>query len=441
MKKIRFREAKEAIGRSRSLGAIRAARQRIANIDEKHQVPFEFPVASELLEVYLAQKSLPYAVHRAARTYLSEDGTLQYDRLQVGKGPHPLNIFGISRKSMDAKTQGLQTPSFAEVVINAEEGQPSVTNIIHVDNVGLVVFKAFLKKPISTMAREGILRMHAEAAKEKALDETKQLHVLSDLFKDNSDVYSPRVLGESLSVVAMEYIQGDDISRRTLRGELKKEDFRKIARVLAIVHKGLAAEADYIREEFEIPEGHTANSIVNFEKKTSEFKETSGSKDFPGSVFSRFTASIDKARRVIQTHRYHDFPDVIYGDFKDENMIAMPDGRIAILDPVLCSGRKSMDIAKFGRSIVFKDVHTYTQEFQDFLREYERQMETTVDRTEIAHMLGIDMLNIIRGYLLIPESLVPQFPPAVKHVREHIDFYLTMIDQALDGDLGFSLTL
>ena len=117
-----------------------------------------FLVASELLEVYLARKSLPFKKQMSARTYLSADGKVSYDAYAIGEVHNPTYVFGISADNKHSTTRGLETPSFKDVVANAPIEQPSITNIIHVKDTGLVVFKAFLHKSLSTMARSNIPR-------------------------------------------------------------------------------------------------------------------------------------------------------------------------------------------------------------------------------------------------------------------------------------------
>jgi len=437
MKDLPFGEAKKAIGRSKSPDEIRRARDAIEHIgDTPYHVPFEFPIASELLEVYLQRKALPYATQKNARTYLSAEGKVQYDSLAVGQDANPTYIFGISAENKHSETRGLQTPTFEEVVAHAPQEQPSVTNIIDVNNYGLVVFKAFLRETTGAMARKGISRSDAQSQEDRAIKEVEQLELLKQVLQ-GTDVYSPRVIGRNGAVVAMEYIQGENMSARTLSGQLNEEDFVKVADVLATLHRELPKKADYIRERFEIPKEHTANSVVCFGEKAFRLKKEDRNREIPDNVYERFTSLIQKAHASIVAGGYGDFTDVIFGDVKDENMILMPDGKIAVLDPVLCAGRNSMDIAKFGRSIIFKKPHIYEQHFGALLKRYRESSQTEVSDREIAQMLGIDMINIMRGYLTIPAQFLTLFPPAVKSVRDRVDFYLSIVERALEGELSF----
>ena len=54
-------------------------------------------------------------------------------------------------------------------------------------------------------------------------------------------------------------------------------------------------------------------------------------------------------------------------------------------------------------------------------------------------MLGIDMLNIMRSYLLIPEKQVLVFPPVVRNVRQHARYYLDFIDGVFANNLQLEL--
>ncbi|MDO8552178.1 MAG: hypothetical protein Q7S01_01460 [bacterium] len=439
---MRFKEAKGAIKRSRSIEDIRQARETIKGLDDEHyHLPFEFPVASELLDAYLARKSLPYNKQPNARIYLSADGKVNYDAYTLGEVHDPTYVFGIADESRHAEVNGLQTPQFSDVVASAPIEQPSITNIIHVKNTGLVVFKAFLKKSLSTMARSKIPRANALYDEKRAVSESAQLALLGDIFKNSADVYVPRVLGHSRSVIAMEYIQGEDISELTFKRFLNKHDFLAIADVLATIHIEFARNAEKIKGKFNIPESHTANSVVSFEKRTSQFHHEHRDNGLKQELFDRFTSLIERGRQVIADNHeaYHDYRDLIYGDFKDENLIKMPDGRIALIDPTICAGRNSMDIAKFARSILFKDPTTYTKHFHDFLRRYQEQTDTVVNEREVANMLGIDMLNIMRSYFLIPEKQVLVFPPTVRNVRQHAKYYLDFIDNVFASNLQLEL--
>jgi len=438
---MKFREAKVAIKRSKSPEDIRQARETIKNLGDEHHLPFEFPVASELLEVYLARKSLPFKKQMSARTYLSADGKVSYDAYAIGEVHNPTYVFGISADNKHSTTRGLETPSFKDVVANAPIEQPSITNIIHVKDTGLVVFKAFLHKSLSTMARSNIPRASALYDERRAESETTQLGVLRDIFKNSADIYVPKVLGRTHSVIAMEYIQGEDISEMTLKRFLSKQDFLTIADVLATIHTEFAKNSANVKGKFDVPEEHTANSIVSFEKRTSKFSNEHKTSSLYPEIFQRFTSLIERARQVIADNHdtYHDYPDLIYGDFKDENLIKMPDGRIALIDPTICAGRHSMDIAKFARSVLFKNPRAYARNFQDFLKRYQDQTNTTVNERGVANMLGIDMLNIMRSYLLIPEKQVLVFPPVVRNVRQHARYYLDFIDGVFANNLQLEL--
>lgn len=439
---LSFSKAKDAVHRSRSLAAIREARGAITDLGDSHHyhTPLEFPVASELLEVYLHRKSLPYHKQKAARVYLSSDRKVRYDSLAVEGTPDSTYVFGISSDSSSVDVKNLEVSGFDEAIAHAPLDQPSVTNIIDVDTIGLIVFKVFLKTTIGRMAREGMHRRQAIGDDEKAINEVKQLELLSRILHDNPQAYSPHVFGRNGAVVAMEYIQGDVLSTLTSRGVLKKEHFIQVADVLAALHTGMEKNAAYVRENFPIPEWHTANSVISFQKKAGQVQEGDWNKEFSPRIFSKFMFLVDKARATIETHQYDNFPDVIFGDIKDENMIAMPDGRIAVLDPALCAGRKSMDIAKFARSIIFKNPSLYSQFFPDLLQKYRETMTELTSDEEIAHMLGIDMLNIMRGYMQIPERVISQFPPVVHSARVHSDFHFSIIENALDGGLALPVT-
>lgn len=333
------------------------------------------------------------------------------------------------------RSEDLTIPTFDEIVSRASAHQASVTNLVHIDVAAGVVFKAFLSTTNGVMMRSGIPRSDARGEEAHAINEAEQLVLLKRILHDVKDVYSPQVLGRNGAVLAIEYLNGIEMSALTAQGNLTKDDFVKIARVLATIHQRLATEAPYIREHFPIPKKHTANPIVCFEEKTSRLREQDW-KETPQLIARRFSALVEKARAVSVQSSYHIFPDAIFGDAKDDNMITVPDGRIAVFDPALCAGRLSMDIAKFARSILLKNPTAYRAHFQNFLSAYYEHMGGSPDEGEIAHMLGIDMLNIIRGYLQTPESLLSAFPPVVRNVQEHIDEDFLFIERALEGDLG-----
>src|SRR3989338_4165083 len=284
-----------------------------------------------------------------------------------------------------------------------------------------------------TRGGDDMPRAAAEAADAKADDEVRQLRLLREILKDNPDVYSPKVIGRNKAVVALEYIQGEDVSHLVSEKRLDERMIGKISGVLSGLHASLEAKADYIKREFPIPEWHTANSVVCLEKKTAALSERDRNGDFDAGIFSRFTELVRKSQALIEEMGYRDFPDAIYGDFKGENMIAMPDGRVAVLDPVLCAGRRSMDIAKFGRSLYFNDPSAYAAHFAEFISAYEEKTHRTVNRSEVAHMLGFDMLNSMRGHLLLPQRAASVFPAPVTHVRDNIMFYLSAVEEALGG--------
>ena len=96
------------------------------------------------------------------------------------------------------------------------------------------------------------------------------------------------------------------------------------------------------------------------------------------------------------------------------------------------------------KSLPFKK-QAYARNFQNFLKRYQDQINvqeqtnTIVNEREVANMLGIDMLNIMRSYLLIPEKQVLVFPPVVRNVRQHAKSYLDFIDEVFTNNLQLEL--
>ncbi len=138
---------------------------------------------------------------------------------------------------------------------------------------------------------------------------------------------------------------------------------------------------------------------------------------------------------IHKLHNKNRFKERIWWGFRDENIIATPDDGFEFVDPGLCWGRASMDIAKFCRSILFKTPDIGTRYVGDLICEYEERASCSIPRGEVGNILGIDVLAIMQTYLSIPEESLNQFPPMVRKVQEEADFYLDIVERELNGVL------
>ena len=441
MKELPYSKAKDAIRRSKSKDDIRAARAHIGNLEEgTFEAPKVFPVARELLEAYLSRKSLAYELRRSARVYLSENGKIQLDAVSVGSGPHRPHIFGLSESQRYASMSDLDALAFKAVLAEASLGQPSVTNIVHVNHGGLVVYKAFLNKAMAVLTREGRSRWDADEDIPKATNEVEQLTVLADALADNGALCSPQVLGRSGGVVAIEFIQGDPLGELISRNSVTKEQYSQIGRGLSELHESFEKMKDSIGSHYPSPPWHSANTITFFDSTAVKLSEQNQRLLEGMGLIDQFLEIRKRAEGVLESHaHYRDFSDLIYGDFKDENMIAVPDGKFAIFDPMICMGRKSMDVGGFLRSILFKNPKAYADHHKHFVDGYASSRPDLTDDKEVAHMLGIGLLNMLRAFLTIPEESLHLFPQYVSLVRQRNAFYFDSIEQTLEGELAVAI--
>ncbi|RJQ33603.1 hypothetical protein C4568_04390 [Candidatus Parcubacteria bacterium] len=436
MEKLPYSQAKKALRESRSIDDIKRARETIDSLGTEHRTPFEFPVASDLIEAYLKRKKLPYNTHRKARVYLSPKGDITYDGFEIQTQSHPTYIFGHAADTQTFEKDDLRTPSFDENLASSLTSKPSITNIVNVDGVGLVIFKAFLKTPLGTLARQGKSRFDAEPEEDRAIDEISQVRYLGEIFKNSPLIYAPKVLGRNGAVMAFEYIQGETVSDITYAKRLNKSDFLKIAEVLGQFHDIAAKDQLKTPAHFTVPSDHPGNSLIFFKYRTASLALQGWEKQFSDqNLANRYLALVEKAKGTIANNDYSYSEDIVYGDFKDENLIFMPDGRVALIDPGLAKGRRSMDIAKFCRGVLFKDQDALLANLDSFLQRYNEVTSQNIYRSEIAHMLGIDMTSIMHAYLTVPPSQVSQFPPMVKNVQDRSAMYFEIAEKALEGTL------
>src|SRR3989344_4509438 len=436
MKELPYSKAKDAIKRSKSQDDIRTARSYINELEKgRFEAPRVFPGARELLEAYVARKSLPYELRHSARVYLSQAGKIQYDAVAVGTDRHKTHLFGISENETHMPVQGLQIREFNTVMADAPLDQPSVTNIVHIDDGGLVVYKAFLNKAMAVLSRENKSRWDAEDDTGKAVNEVEQLAVLAKALANNTTLCAPCVLGRSDAVVAIEFMQGDNLGELVSRNAVSAAQYRQIGRGLYELHEALAKTKDGTETQYPSPIWHSANTITFFDSTAVKLSEQNQRALEGLGLLERFLEMRRKAEDVlVNNSHYRNFSDLIYGDFKDENMIAVPTGKFAIFDPMICMGRRSMDVGGFLRSVLFKNPQAYADHHRHFIEGYTPDHGGPVYEKEIAHMTGIGLLNMLRAFLTIPAESLHHFPPYVNSVRQRNAFYFDFIDGALEGE-------
>lgn len=246
-------------------------------------------------------------------------------------------------------------------------------------------------------------------------------------------ISTPKIIGVDGGVIFMEFMQGQILSERTEEDNLNDHDLQLTASSLAEVHAALEDAHVELREHLD----EDANVVVNFRKKTIPILDDADFLSLPAAQRAQFESLVRRIEKLLSRNtQYEEDENLIFGDWKDENLIHSSPDRLSILDPWICRGRPSMDLAKFGRGLLFKNFRAFKDHFFPFIIAYQASSKREIPYKEIVSMLAIDLINNLRGYLLIQEELIEQFPDFVRNVRQSADIFLggiipTLLDEAM----------
>jgi len=399
-------------------------------------------VPQEMALAYLRRSG--FQMHRTthARVYSSDQDQQVYERITATRSfdssgkraPKMIELFLPPYHVPLLDQPSLKLIEEGEIAALVGDQFLSITNPVTLDpHRGLVAWKLFTDETLATMTRSARSISDLNGSPSKAQNEAEQLAMMRRLAVEIPGLYIPEVYAQAGAVMAMEYVPGELLSEITSRGALGQRHIEAIAAIHAAIHAGLNAMDS--KEPFTAPLGHSANTITAFKRTHEMVSAEDWDCNITADDKERYLQLCDKAGHLLRINpQFEDSKETIYGDGKDENIILMPDGRICLLDPTFCEGRVSMDMAKFLRSIVFKHPSTFVQYAETYIRSYESESNSSVDRKELLAMLGCDMLNILRSYITLPTESLTRFPSFIAEVVQHLSTYLDYIDLFLNGE-------
>ncbi|MFA7681955.1 MAG: aminoglycoside phosphotransferase family protein [Candidatus Peribacteraceae bacterium] len=309
--------------------------------------------------------------------------------------------------------------------------QHSVTNIVLDDGPDNPVVKIVLEKPLGFVARRPAKSQHLALSPQKADREVAVLNILH-----KRGIRTPQIIDQHGGVIVMEFISGQRLSEKTLDNSINDIDLQITASNLARIHTVL----DDAEPELTAYLDDDANIVVNFNKKTVPVLNDPDFTLLPVEQQEQFADLTERVKALLQRNtQYEEATNIVYGDWKDENIIIDSDKKLSVLDPWICRGRPSMDIAKFGRALLFKNIQAFKDHFSTFVDAYQFSSGKEIPCRELLSMLAIDLINNLRSYLLIRQDAIGQFPDFVKDVREHSSIFLrgiipTLLDEAMENE-------
>jgi len=316
-------------------------------------------------------------------------------------------------------------PTFTELWQKywSDEDKPeSFTTLLSLDRVNCTVIKSYVDKRLT----EALQTTYITPSPEKTIREASMLKLLDEL-----GVNVPKITGfnKDKTAFSMIFIPGDPLMEWMDAHQLTDTEIEHVVKLLISVQTKLKSKKDVILNSFPPYPGHTGNVLLFL----SETLKRIADKDWASSTDSllkrKFIEIVDQLKNRIEAHsKYYQCNDVIYGDFVTRNIIRKPTGSLVLLDPILCIGRRSMDIARFGKSIVVRNIQLFNSKYEIILSTYNELSTHPVLREEVIDMLCIDLLRELSLYLNIPDSQLHRFPVFIKLAsRDNLSLYLDKV--------------
>ncbi len=332
-------------------------------------------------------------------------------------------------------TSTIYIPQFSELWDRFEENRDkpeSFTALLVTDQRRNLFYKAYLSERLS----DALVRQKAVASPEKTRREAAMLEVLNLL-----NLPSPRYKGmnQGGSVLAMERVEGRIVSDLVDEGEFGKDDVEQIVNLASLVHCVLKENVNIVRQFLPFP-NHTGDINLILEETVKRVNELAWARNINSNLKKKFTGQVKSLRERFSTKKhYQNCIEPIYGDFAVNNIIKSIDGRLILIDPILCMGRRSMDLGRLGRSIIIRNPKIFAREFSSMVAKYNVVAENAVEVDEVIDMMTADLMRILSLFLKIPNDLLGRFPEYIQTVRRHTftKYVNEIIPKLLLGEWNF----
>lgn len=298
----------------------------------------------------------------------------------------------------------------------------SFTTLLDIDHSKGVVTKAYLEQRLT----EALQSNSVIPSPSKTGREADMLQLLNRL-----QLPAPRVLAfnKDRTAFAMELVSGDLLLDWMLTNGLTAIDVNRISFLAWEIHNALATSREEIATLFPAFPGHTGD-VTNLLKETHQRVNSAiWAPDLDSGLKNIFQQLVEKlvVRFSNNAHYFH-ATDAIYGDFAINNIMRQSDGKLVLIDPIICVGRRSMDLGRLGRSIIVRDISAFNQNFEQIIAGYNSLSEKQLPMEEIIDMLCVDLLRIMTLFLNIPDNQLNNFPSYIYEVsRVQLELYLTKI--------------
>ncbi len=189
--------------------------------------------------------------------------------------------------------------------------------------------------------------------------------------------------------LTMNYISGQTLGTRLTESENLKSQLRRLGMIIRSFHEEINSKKrdESPNETIKGPDSElNAQCALNFNELT--LKHVLINADNP--LNSLFIKATKLAAQVVQSNPdYLESPDIIYGDFKPDNIL-IGSRNIYMIDPHLSYGRVSCDLGKMIARLYLTDPDNAAQNVAALLEGYR---PAAYMLQEIRDMAGFDILN------------------------------------------------
>lgn len=255
-------------------------------------------------------------------------------------------------------------------------------------------FDSLVGKTISTLADTLVIRklQTKKILKTHILDEVSGHNIPANIYeKESLDLLQSiglsvpgkrKLLGQG-RYISMNYISGDTFGDLLSGGKDTLNISKKAGTLLRIFHDKINKNTDNLTIEINTPNANlNAQCAINFNALTSKLCNEK--------LQSPFSKAVRLAEGIIlKNPQYLQSPDIIYGDFKPDNLVVGSHG-IYLIDPHLSYGRLSCDVGKMISRLYLINPKKASENIDSFLSGYK---PTANMLREIRHMAGMDILN------------------------------------------------
>lgn len=270
--------------------------------------------------------------------------------------------------------------------------QLSSTNLVYIDSVANLVYKATLEIPLNKLSDINRPELSKLGSAENVSKEVVMLGFLS-----TRGFAVPEVIGTNKmkDVFAMSYIAGPTLLDKLLSKNLSNIDVRSASRVLCSLHKMMNNQDNFewIKNNTKSYPQHFPNRIEGFLNRYNSLGKVNNA-----TLRNLFI----HAKEVLDANpQYMIWEEAIYGDYKPDNLIQLGEDSLVIFDPGLRLGRVSFDVGKFASRLL---LHNATINLTKvFISEYLANSDIQTTVREVKHMAALDMITILSVYDDIPK--------------------------------------